>query len=149
MRDSIAGGNHLRTDAFAFEDAYSDHSFLCCNFFFISSGSAVCLDCDACIRALTASRGFTDLGYGEGDFDASAEAAHERAGLLFAKGSKCFGLAVEWVPALVKWRVDQSDLLYVTRTKHPNVEKVCWRRGDDPNWAVRRARAPPSPDQYW
>lgn len=52
----------------------------------------------------------------------SLEAVHERAGLLFATGTNCT-LALEWVPALVKWRLE------VEREFGGN-ERVLWGRNN-------------------
>lgn len=117
MWDCLRSLSHLHTDAFAFADAFQITGSCLPDSSILMVIHSPALDSDACMCALTAVKGSIDLGYGEGDFDASAEAAHERAGLLFAKGSNCFGLAIEWVPALVNWHVDQYDVHEVVRQK--------------------------------
>ncbi len=51
-----------------------------------------------------------------------SEAVHERAGLLFAAAIYCT-LAVEWVPALVQWRVEFDGEI-------EGNERVLWGRNN-------------------
>ncbi|EIE23758.1 hypothetical protein COCSUDRAFT_63283 [Coccomyxa subellipsoidea C-169] len=108
----------LCRSAVGFADAFPEHWFLCPLLWKLDRGDRAKLDGDACMCALAAVNGSIDLGQAQG----KAEAVHERAGLLFAAETYCT-LALEWVPALVQWRVEFDEEI-------EGIERVLWGRNN-------------------